>query len=104
MQDVAKASKVKKENEGKMFVKCALNATTQKSDKAVRIGVLGASGYTGSEVSCLTYNPLLDIFAGSFVISVCVCVCVCVFVWVYTYIHTYIHMYVFIVLIKATSS
>lgn len=101
MQDVAKASKVKKENEGKMFVKCALNAKTQKSDKAVRIGVLGASGYTGSEVSCLTYNPLLDIFAGSFVISVCVCMCVCVCfrvgVYIHTnkYIHTYICMYLF---------
>lgn len=50
MQVESRISTVKKQNEGKMFVKCAANTKTQKTEKAVRIGVLGASGYTGSEV------------------------------------------------------
>lgn len=50
MQDESRISTVKKQNEGKVFVKCAVNTKTQKTEKAVRIGVLGASGYTGSEV------------------------------------------------------
>ncbi|KAK9991526.1 hypothetical protein SO802_026511 [Lithocarpus litseifolius] len=40
---------VTSQNEGKVFVKCTVNTKTQKTEKAVRIGVLGASGYTGSE-------------------------------------------------------
>ena len=50
MQDEGRISKINKQNEGKVFVKCAVNTKTQKTEKAVRIGVLGASGYTGSEV------------------------------------------------------
>lgn len=40
-----------KRNAGKVFVKCSVNTKTQKAEKEVRLGVLGASGYTGSEVS-----------------------------------------------------
>lgn len=40
-----------KRNAEKVFVKCSLNTKTQKAEKEVRLGVLGASGYTGSEVS-----------------------------------------------------
>lgn len=43
-----KAAKAEKRNAGKVFVKCSVKA--QKVEKSVRIGVLGASGYTGSEV------------------------------------------------------
>lgn len=50
MQDGSKISKDNKPKEGKMLVKCAVNTKTQKANKEVRIGVLGASGYTGSEV------------------------------------------------------
>ena len=40
-----------KRNAGKVFVQCSVNSKTQKTEKQVRLGVLGASGYTGSEVS-----------------------------------------------------
>ena len=40
-----------KRNAGKVFVQCSVNSKTQKAEKQVRLGVLGASGYTGSEVS-----------------------------------------------------
>jgi hypothetical protein len=56
MQDGSKISKVNMPKEGKMFVKCAVNTKTQKPKKEVRIGVLGASGYTGSEVLYLTHT------------------------------------------------
>ncbi|KAL6211646.1 hypothetical protein ACLB2K_016869 [Fragaria x ananassa] len=38
-----------KRNAGKVFVQCSVNSKTQKAEKQVRLGVLGASGYTGSE-------------------------------------------------------
>lgn len=56
MQSEINVSKTKKRNVGN-FVKCLANTKTQKAEKAVRIGVLGASGYTGAEVECLTYQP-----------------------------------------------
>ncbi|GMY05948.1 probable N-acetyl-gamma-glutamyl-phosphate reductase, chloroplastic [Fagus crenata] len=55
-KDEGRISKVNKQNEGKVFVKCAVNTKTQKTEKAVRIGVLGASGYTGSEIVRLLAN------------------------------------------------
>ncbi|KAG2705494.1 hypothetical protein I3760_05G056400 [Carya illinoinensis] len=55
-KDEAIVTKVNKRKEGKIFVKCAVNTKTQKPDKAVRIGVLGASGYTGSEIVRLLAN------------------------------------------------
>ncbi|XP_059428114.1 probable N-acetyl-gamma-glutamyl-phosphate reductase, chloroplastic isoform X3 [Corylus avellana] len=54
-KDGSKISKVNKPKEGKMFVKCAVTKT-QKPNKEVRIGVLGASGYTGSEIVRLLAN------------------------------------------------
>lgn len=42
--------KSKRRSAGKVFVKCSVNAKAQNTEKSVRIGVLGASGYTGSEV------------------------------------------------------
>ncbi|XP_015874244.3 probable N-acetyl-gamma-glutamyl-phosphate reductase, chloroplastic [Ziziphus jujuba] len=48
-------SKTKKRNGGR-FVKCLANTKTQKAEKAVRIGVLGASGYTGAEIIRLLAN------------------------------------------------
>lgn len=50
MQDGFSNPKDKKQNVGKVFVKCSVNTKTQKAEKEVRLGVLGASGYTGSEV------------------------------------------------------
>ncbi|PQQ01927.1 putative N-acetyl-gamma-glutamyl-phosphate reductase chloroplastic [Prunus yedoensis var. nudiflora] len=46
----------KKRNVGKVFVKCSVNTKTQKAEKEVRLGVLGASGYTGSEIVRLLAN------------------------------------------------
>ncbi|XP_008246004.1 PREDICTED: probable N-acetyl-gamma-glutamyl-phosphate reductase, chloroplastic, partial [Prunus mume] len=48
--------KDKKRNVGKVFVKCSVNTKTQKAEKEVRLGVLGASGYTGSEIVRLLAN------------------------------------------------
>ena len=50
LQDETKVFISKKRNASKLFVKCSVSSETQKSEKPVRIGVLGASGYTGSEV------------------------------------------------------
>lgn len=49
-----KVAKAEKRNAGKVFVKCSVKA--QKVEKSVRIGVLGASGYTGSEIVRLLAN------------------------------------------------
>ncbi|KAL5539515.1 hypothetical protein UlMin_045194 [Ulmus minor] len=51
-----KVLKGKKRNVGKLLVKCSVNAKAQKAEKPVRIGVLGASGYTGSEIVRLLAN------------------------------------------------
>ncbi|KAJ7976719.1 N-acetyl-gamma-glutamyl-phosphate reductase [Quillaja saponaria] len=56
IQDVVKISKARKQNGGKLFVNCSLNSKMQTSQKTVRIGILGASGYTGSEVLRLLAN------------------------------------------------
>ncbi|KAL6213485.1 hypothetical protein ACLB2K_012932 [Fragaria x ananassa] len=45
-----------KRNAGKVFVQCSVNSKTQKTEKQVRLGVLGASGYTGSEIVRLLAN------------------------------------------------
>lgn len=50
LQDESKILKLKKRNAGKVFVKCSVRSQAQKPLPEVRIGVLGASGYTGSEV------------------------------------------------------
>ncbi|KAJ7976718.1 N-acetyl-gamma-glutamyl-phosphate reductase [Quillaja saponaria] len=55
-KDVVKISKARKQNGGKLFVNCSLNSKMQTSQKTVRIGILGASGYTGSEVLRLLAN------------------------------------------------
>ncbi|KAI4298420.1 hypothetical protein L6164_031983 [Bauhinia variegata] len=55
-KDVEKISKARKAYEGKPFVKCSMKTTNQTSQKTVRVGVLGASGYTGSEVLRLLAN------------------------------------------------
>ncbi|PON49198.1 N-acetyl-gamma-glutamyl-phosphate reductase, type [Parasponia andersonii] len=57
-----KVSKAKRRNAGKLFVKCSLTTKAQKAEKPIRIGVLGASGYTGSEIVRLLANhPHFDI-------------------------------------------
>ncbi|EXB63562.1 hypothetical protein L484_026900 [Morus notabilis] len=48
-KDQMKYGKSKRRSAGKVFVKCSVNAKAQNTEKSVRIGVLGASGYTGSE-------------------------------------------------------
>ncbi|GMN23991.1 hypothetical protein TIFTF001_040521 [Ficus carica] len=53
-KDQMKVAKAEKRNAGKVFVKCSVKA--QKVEKSVRIGVLGASGYTGSEIVRLLAN------------------------------------------------
>ena len=58
IQDFGRIAKVRKQNVGKPFVKCSTKSTNQTSQKTVRVGVLGASGYTGSEVNCLARTPL----------------------------------------------
>lgn len=57
MQDDMKVTKAKRRNAGKLFVKCSVNTKTQRAEKPIRIGVLGASGYTGSEVQELPEIP-----------------------------------------------
>ncbi|KAK7260110.1 hypothetical protein RIF29_25879 [Crotalaria pallida] len=54
--DVAKVSKVRKQHDFKPFVKCSIKGGNPTSQKAVRVGVLGASGYTGAEVLRLLAN------------------------------------------------
>lgn len=61
MQDGFSNPKDKKQNVGKVFVKCSVNTKTQKAEKEVRLGVLGASGYTGSEVVAHWQTPLFTI-------------------------------------------
>lgn len=65
LEDESKILKLKKRNEGKMFVKCSVSTKAQKPQPEVRIGVLGASGYTGSEVASssleLMYSLLEEI-------------------------------------------
>ncbi|KAI9108340.1 hypothetical protein K1719_020531 [Acacia pycnantha] len=53
---VEKLSKLKKQHEGKPFVKCSMRSSDRTSQSTVRIGVLGASGYTGAEVLRLLAN------------------------------------------------
>ncbi|KAK4262855.1 hypothetical protein QN277_028358 [Acacia crassicarpa] len=53
---VEKLSKSKKQHEGKPFVKCSMRSSDRTSQSTVRIGVLGASGYTGAEVLRLLAN------------------------------------------------
>jgi N-acetyl-gamma-glutamyl-phosphate reductase len=51
----------KKHNVNKSHIKCSINSgVTTTSQNNVRVGVLGASGYTGSEVSyILSYTTHL---------------------------------------------
>ncbi|KAF7840877.1 putative N-acetyl-gamma-glutamyl-phosphate reductase, chloroplastic [Senna tora] len=53
---VEKISKLRKRNEGKQFVTCSMKSGNNTSQNTVRIGVLGASGYTGAEVLRLLAN------------------------------------------------
>lgn len=54
---VQEFGKVRKQQDGKMLVKCLSKSGNPTSQNAVRVGVLGASGYTGSEViSCMAHN------------------------------------------------
>ncbi|KAG7035117.1 putative N-acetyl-gamma-glutamyl-phosphate reductase, chloroplastic [Cucurbita argyrosperma subsp. argyrosperma] len=59
-KDELKILNLKKRNEGKVFVKCSMRCSmsskAQKPQPEVRIGVLGASGYTGSEIVRLLAN------------------------------------------------
>uniref|UniRef100_A0A803NPD3 Semialdehyde dehydrogenase NAD-binding domain-containing protein n=1 Tax=Cannabis sativa TaxID=3483 RepID=A0A803NPD3_CANSA len=55
-KDEMKVTKAKRRNAGNMFVKCSVNTKAQKAEKPIRIGVLGASGYTGSEIVRLLVN------------------------------------------------
>ncbi|XP_023007493.1 probable N-acetyl-gamma-glutamyl-phosphate reductase, chloroplastic [Cucurbita maxima] len=55
-KDELKILNRKKRNEGKVFVKCSMSSKAQKPQPEVRIGVLGASGYTGSEIVRLLAN------------------------------------------------
>ncbi|XP_010096166.2 probable N-acetyl-gamma-glutamyl-phosphate reductase, chloroplastic [Morus notabilis] len=55
-KDQMKYGKSKRRSAGKVFVKCSVNAKAQNTEKSVRIGVLGASGYTGSEIVRLLAN------------------------------------------------
>ena len=49
--------KVRKQPHGKLLVKCSSQSgNPSSSQNAVRVGVLGASGYTGSEVSYMAHN------------------------------------------------
>jgi len=41
----------RKQQDKKGIVKCSIKSGNPSSQNAVRVGVLGASGYTGSEVS-----------------------------------------------------
>lgn len=60
MHDEFKISKTKRRNAGRTaVVKCSVSSRTQKTEKGIRIGVLGASGYTGSEVQCLSDKHFL---------------------------------------------
>ncbi|XP_022148643.1 probable N-acetyl-gamma-glutamyl-phosphate reductase, chloroplastic [Momordica charantia] len=56
LKDESRLWKLKKRNEGKVFVKCSVSTKAQKPQPQVRIGVLGASGYTGSEIVRLLAN------------------------------------------------
>ncbi|KAI4295613.1 hypothetical protein L6164_035639 [Bauhinia variegata] len=55
-KDMNKISMVRKTHAEKPFVKCSMKSTNHNSQKTVNIGVLGASGYTGSEVLRLLAN------------------------------------------------
>lgn len=55
-KDLAKSSFSRTKTETKPLVKCSLSSNNQATSKAVRVGVLGASGYTGSEVLRLLAN------------------------------------------------
>lgn len=50
-QDESQILKLRKRDVGKVFVKCSISVKSQNPQPEVRIGVLGASGYTGSEVA-----------------------------------------------------
>ncbi|KAM1233432.1 hypothetical protein ACFX2J_003137 [Malus domestica] len=56
LQDGVNNLKADTRNAGKVFVKCYVKTKTQKAEKEVRLGVLGASGYTGSEIVRLLAN------------------------------------------------
>ncbi|XP_009344175.2 probable N-acetyl-gamma-glutamyl-phosphate reductase, chloroplastic [Pyrus x bretschneideri] len=55
-KDGVSSSKADTWNAKKVFVKCSVSTKTQKAEKEVRLGVLGASGYTGSEIVRLLAN------------------------------------------------
>ncbi|KAB2635766.1 N-acetyl-gamma-glutamyl-phosphate reductase [Pyrus ussuriensis x Pyrus communis] len=55
-KDGVSGSKADTWNAKKVFVKCSVSTKTQKAEKEVRLGVLGASGYTGSEIVRLLAN------------------------------------------------
>ncbi|KAM1242941.1 hypothetical protein ACFX2G_035248 [Malus domestica] len=55
-KDGVSSSKADTWNAKKAFVKCSVSTKTQKAEKEVRLGVLGASGYTGSEIVRLLAN------------------------------------------------
>ncbi|CAL0314882.1 unnamed protein product [Lupinus luteus] len=55
-KEVAKVSKVRNQRDWKPVVKCSIKGGKSTSQKAVRVGVLGASGYTGAEVLRLLAN------------------------------------------------
>ncbi|KAL2347852.1 hypothetical protein Fmac_001852 [Flemingia macrophylla] len=48
--------KLRKQQDGKLLVKCLSKSGNPISQNAVRVGILGASGYTGSEVIRLLAN------------------------------------------------
>ena len=50
-QDESQILKLRKRSVGNVFFKCSMSVKSQNPQPEVRIGVLGASGYTGSEVA-----------------------------------------------------
>ncbi|KAA0046005.1 putative N-acetyl-gamma-glutamyl-phosphate reductase [Cucumis melo var. makuwa] len=55
-KDESQILKLRKRDVGKVFVKCSISVKSQNPQPEVRIGVLGASGYTGSEIVRLLAN------------------------------------------------
>lgn len=57
IQDLIKQQNVKSR------IKCSIKGGIETSQKNVRVGVLGASGYTGSEVSyyCIAHETGMDL-------------------------------------------